>query len=239
MDKKYILGLQEISWIMKYDNNEKEYVKEEIRREFQLERMILFSDAVFAIVITLMAIEIHIPDSVRFNSAEELRLELVHLLPSVIAYTASFGFIGYTWYQHLQLFSLLKDYDKGIVFRNLLMLFFIGFFPFSASLIARPNHGIFLVALIYFAVIILAKSAQLALQYYILMKRPQLRINTDIHDEVIRFRKSRLAITMLAVMFLLTAFTLFLVKDAQEKPFAWSWFILFPILRRVLQKRIK
>ncbi|CAN5409115.1 hypothetical protein BH11BAC1_BH11BAC1_25180 [soil metagenome] len=57
---------------MKNKSNEREYVKEEIRSEFQLERMILISDAVFAIVITLMAIEIHIPDSVRFNSAEEL-----------------------------------------------------------------------------------------------------------------------------------------------------------------------
>jgi len=224
---------------MSKETQEKEYVKEEIRREFQLERMILFSDAVFAIVITLMAIEIHIPDAVRFNSSEELMHELLHLLPSVIAYTVSFAFIGFTWYQHLQLFSLLKDYDKGIVIRNLLMLFFIGFFPFSASLIARPNKGVFLVTLIYFAVILFAKGAQLALQYYILVKRPQLRINTDIHDEVIRFKKSRLAIILLAVMFVLTSFTMFLVKDIEEKPAAWTWFILFPILMRVLQKRIK
>src|SRR5436190_10651894 len=100
---------------MKAEKEEREYLKEEIRREFQLERMVLFSDAVFAIVITLMAIEIHIPESIRFHNSDELVHELVMLLPNIIAYAASFFYIGYTWYQHLEVFSLLKDYDRGLV----------------------------------------------------------------------------------------------------------------------------
>jgi len=100
---------------MSQDKENREYLKEEIRREFQLERMVLFSDAVFAIVITLMAIEIHIPEAVRFHTNEELIHELLMLLPNIIAYTASFTYIGHTWYQHLQVFSLLKDYDRGLV----------------------------------------------------------------------------------------------------------------------------
>src|SRR5437868_1619571 len=83
------------------------------------------------------------------------------------------------------------------------MLFFIGFFPFSVSLVARPNNGTYLAIFIYFTVILLAKSAQLALHHYILVKRPQLRINADIHDELIRFKKSRLAITLLCITFVL------------------------------------
>lgn len=46
---------------MKQDNLQE--LEDDIKKEFQLERMILFSDAVFAIVITLMAMEIHIPDT--------------------------------------------------------------------------------------------------------------------------------------------------------------------------------
>lgn len=42
-------------------NKEIETIKDEVKQEFQVERMILFSDAVFAIVITLMAIEIRLP----------------------------------------------------------------------------------------------------------------------------------------------------------------------------------
>jgi len=224
---------------MKADNQDREYLKDEIRREFQLERMVLFSDAVFAIVITLMAIEIHIPESLRFSNEDELIHELMMLLPNIIAYAASFFYIGYTWYQHLQVFSLLKDYDKGLVIRNLVMLFFIGFFPFGASIIARPNNGMFLIVLIYFLIILLSKSAQLVLTHYILVKRPNLRINTDISDHVLSFRKSRIAILMLVLMFALVTGTIAVIEDPEMKVIAWWWFFPFPFVLKYFQKRIK
>ena len=72
-------------------DKEEKNLKEEIRREFQLERMILFSDAVFAIAITLMAIEIKLPE----HSNESLRIQLFQLVPVILAYAVSFGFIGH------------------------------------------------------------------------------------------------------------------------------------------------
>jgi uncharacterized membrane protein len=224
---------------MKSEKEDREYLKDEIRREFQLERMVLFSDAVFAIVITLMAIEIHIPESVRFRSSEELSHELILLLPNIIAYAASFFYIGYTWYQHLQVFSLLKDYDKGLVIRNLVMLFFVGFFPFGASIIARPNNGMFMIIFIYFLIIILSKGAQLVLHHYILIKRPGLRINSDISEQMINYKKSRFVMIMLVIMFALVTTTTALIDDPELKPIAWWWFFPFPLLLRYFQKKIK
>jgi len=222
---------------MSKERQDKEYVKEEIRREFQLERMVLFSDAVFAIVITLMAIEIRVPEMASFASDDELGRALVKLLPNVIAYSVSFLFIGFTWYQHLQLFSLLKDYDKGLVVRNLLMLFFIGFFPFSASLVARPHNGVFIIIVIYFSTILLSRGAQLALQHYILIKHPELRINSDISEELSRFKNSKIVLLLLIVVFLLTSATLYLIPNPEYKPFAWWWFFLFPFLLRYFKKK--
>src|SRR3954468_5259568 len=95
----------------------KKYIKEEIKKEFQLERMILFSDAVFAIVITLMAIEIRMPETEGKLLAEQLPETLAHVAPTVLAYLVSFSFIGLIWYRHLQIFAVLKDYDKGLVIR--------------------------------------------------------------------------------------------------------------------------
>ena len=224
---------------MKSEKENREYLKDEIRREFQLERMVLFSDAVFAIVITLMAIEIHVPETVRFKNSEDLVHELVVLLPNIIAYAASFFYIGYTWYQHLEVFSLLKDYDRGLVVRNLVMLFFIGFFPFGASIIARPNNGMFLIIFIYFLIIILSKGAQLVLQHYILIKRPELRINTDITDQMISYKRSRIVVVLLLVMFILVTGTTAIIEDPEMKPIAWWWFFPFPFLLKYFQKRIK
>ena len=218
-------------------DHEKEYVKDEIRKEFQLERMILFSDAVFAIVITLMAIEIRLPEMEDGVTMEELRKNIIHLLPNVIAYTASFIFIGFTWYQHLRIFSLLKDYDKGLVFRNMILLFFIGFFPFSASLVARPKNATFLIIIIYFSIIVLCRSAQLVLQHYILVKRPQLRLRTDIHEEMLRFKKSRFVLFMLFIMFLLVMLTSYFIPDQEWKNMAWWWFFIFPVILRFYNKK--
>jgi len=110
---------------------EKKYLKEEIRKEFQIERMTLFSDAVFAIVITLMAIEIHLPHYEGAISNDILVSQIIHLIPVIIAYTGSFVFIGSFWYRHLQIFSLLKDYDGGLCSAIFSCCFLSGFFLFA------------------------------------------------------------------------------------------------------------
>jgi uncharacterized membrane protein len=83
--------------------------RDEIKTEFQLERMILFSDAVFAIVITLMAIEIKIPESNEKLNQVTLLKSVAHLVPTIASYMVSFFFIGRIWYEHLKIFSLVKS----------------------------------------------------------------------------------------------------------------------------------
>lgn len=213
---------------------ENQEIKDEIRKEFQLDRIILFSDAVFAIVITLMAIEIRLPK----NSTETFSLQMLHLVPVIIAYAASFGFIGQIWYQHLQVFGLLKGYDKGLIIRNLFMLFWIGFFPFSVTLIEEKSNN-FLSIIIYFLVVFICKGAQLMLQYYILVKRPELRVINGAHAELVRYKKSRLAIILLVIVFILVTSTMLILKNSEMMYFAWWWFFPFPFILKYFQKRIK
>ncbi len=219
--------------------NEKEYIKEEIRQEFQLERMILFSDAVFAIVITLMAIEIRVPEFEHSSGYSFVSHELVKIIPNLIAYAVSFFFIGMIWYQHLQLFSLLKDFDRGVVIRNLVMLFFIGLFPFSAALMVRLGNGFVISWVIYFMVIILSKGAQLVLQHYILYKRPELRKNTSLHEEIVQYKRSRISVIMLLIIFILVIITHNIIDLQENKDYAWFWVFPLPILMRYFRRRIK
>jgi len=219
--------------------NDKEYSRDEIRKEFQLERMVLFSDAVFAIVITLMAIEIHVPEIEKNTEYSIIVHEVMKLIPYLLAYSISFFFIGHTWYQHLQLFSLLKDYDKGLVVRNLVMLFFIGLFPFSAAFMLKIGNSISLSWAIYFSVIVLSKSAQLNLQHYILYKRPQLRIKASIHEDIVKYKRSRLIVATLIIVFFLILITNAFITNPEYKPLIWYWVFVIPVVLRVARKRIK
>ncbi|HLA56351.1 MAG TPA: TMEM175 family protein [Flavobacterium sp.] len=221
---------------MSNDTNE-EITREEIKKEFQLERMILFSDAVFAIVITLMAIEIKIPETVVLND-QTLPKALLHLTPTLLAYIVSFGFIGSIWYQHLKMFSMLKDYDKGLVVRNMVLLFFVGLFPFCATLIARVK-GQILPFLIYLIIILLCIMAQYLLYYYIVVKRPEIRLNIDITEHKNELYKRKVSLMVFSAAGILIVITYLLIPDPNMKSLSTLWMAAFSIVYAIIVKRKK
>lgn len=217
-------------------NHDNSISGDEIKKEFQLERMILFSDAVFAIVITLMAIEIKIPDSEGKLSNEILAHQLRHLLPVIMAYVVSFFFIGTIWYQHLKIFSLVKDYDKGLVIRNLILLFFIGLFPFSAAIITRSqgnSFGFF----IYFGIILCCLITQYLLQYYILVQRPTLRVNTDLKKHLFELKNRKILVIGLPIAFILIFLTFQFISAPDLRSLAPLWVLPVVVLYRLSIKR--
>lgn len=221
---------------MSHQEQQVEITEEEIKKEFQLERMILFSDAVFAIVITLMAIELRLPEGV--ISADELLEKLGHLLPNFIAYTASFFFIGSIWYEHLKMFSVLKDYDRGLVIRNLVLLFFIGLFPFSATVITRVHNsmeGFF----VYLGVIMLSLGAQYFLYQYIMVQHPELRNNANVETHLEELRKKRVSLIVNVVMLILIIISYFFIKDPNQKTLSLTWMAVMPIMYKTLMKKKK
>jgi uncharacterized membrane protein/RimJ/RimL family protein N-acetyltransferase len=108
----------------------------ELEREFELERMILFSDAVFAIAITLLVIDIKWPELPESIGGTAMRKLFRPTILQFCAFVASFFYIGRSWAQHLRLFRQLKRYNQRLINLNLLFLFFIITFPFTASGIA-------------------------------------------------------------------------------------------------------
>lgn len=105
----------------------------ESKKEFQLERMILFSDAVFAIAITLLVIEIKVPEIHEEISDKALSLSLVHLVPKFLGFLISFLLIGLYWTVHHRMFGYVTDYNNRLLWLNLFFLFFIVLMPFSTG----------------------------------------------------------------------------------------------------------
>jgi TMEM175 potassium channel family protein len=101
----------------------------------QLERLTFFSDAVFAIAITLLVIEIHVP---RLGIADDAAYltALAELRPSFMGFALSFLVIGALWAAHHRVFGLLSDYSPKVLPSNLLLLMVVAFMPFATALMS-------------------------------------------------------------------------------------------------------
>jgi uncharacterized membrane protein len=95
-------------------------------------RVEAFSDGVFAIAITLLVLELKVPDV-----KEGLDGALWHNWPSYAAYVVSFAVIGIMWVNHHAMFHRVRVVDRPLLFLNLLLLMFVALVPFPTALVAR------------------------------------------------------------------------------------------------------
>ena len=100
------------------------------------ERVVFFSDAVFAIVITLLVLELKVPH-VTEHTESALRHALFELFPRVIGFVVSFLIIGLMWIEHHRIFRYIDNYNGGLLWRNLLLLLCVSFVPFPTALFSE------------------------------------------------------------------------------------------------------
>jgi uncharacterized membrane protein len=105
----------------------------ELKKEFQLERMILFSDAVFAIAITLLAIELKVPAIIHDVTDHKLAESLAEMIPKFIGFLMSFFIIGQYWTIHHRLFGFVVNYNLRLMWLNLLFLLGVVLMPFTSA----------------------------------------------------------------------------------------------------------
>lgn len=130
-----------------------------------LERLVFFSDAVFAIAITLLVIEIAVPHlghvGHRGTHIQYVQ-ELANLLPSFFGYFLSFFVIGAYWAGHHRAFGLAATYDPKIVWPNMSMLCLIAFMPFATAFLS-DNMGALVPAIFYNSVLLILSLLNLRL----------------------------------------------------------------------------
>ena len=115
-----------------------------------LERLGFFCDAVFAIAITLLVIEIHIPH-LEADAGDAAYLEaLDRLIPNFVGFVISFAVIVLFWAGHHRAFSLATRYDQRIVPWNLLLLGTIAFMPFVTGFLSA-HTGARVPAILYWS----------------------------------------------------------------------------------------
>ena len=114
------------------------------------------SDGVFAIVLTLLVLDIRVPEGVL---VDDLSTALTVLGPKVLVYLISFVVIGGAWGAHQRMLSQIKRGDGLLVLFNLFSLLFVSLVPASAALLGRSPKSLFAIAVFAADVILIQLSA--------------------------------------------------------------------------------
>jgi uncharacterized membrane protein len=100
-------------------------------------RVEALTDGIFAVAMTLLVIELKVPDPHLIHSQEELLQALADLVPKAASWIISFLVLSVFWISHHRLFHYVRYVDTGLLWRNLFQLGFVSLMPFSAALLGE------------------------------------------------------------------------------------------------------
>lgn len=126
-------------------------------------RLLAFTDGVFAIIITILVLELRVPD---LGSGQSLREALGDIRPTFVAFVISFLLVGMYWTWHRSAFTQVRYIDRNAVWLNLLFLLPVAVIPFAASVLGEyPTESTALH--IYGVVLIVATLFRVVLDWYL------------------------------------------------------------------------
>ena len=123
-------------------------------------RLEAFSDAVIAIIITIMVLELKVPHG---DSLETL----VPLVPVFLSYVLSFVYVGIYWNNHHHMLHASRKVSGSVLWANLHLLFWLSLFPFATGWMGE-NHFAAMPSALYGGVLLMAAVAYLVLQQTII-----------------------------------------------------------------------
>ncbi len=185
-------------------------------------RMEAFSDGVFAIIITIMVLDLKVPQSGNFAA-------LMGTLPLFLSYVLSFVFVGLYWNNHHHLLQATEHISGGVLWANLHLLFWLTLAPFVTAWIGQ-NYKAVAPAAVYGAVLFCAGMA-----YYILTKSLLAHHGKDsrLARAVGRDVKGQMSVVIYALGIAL-AFWRVWAADVCYVLVALMWFVPDPRIERVV-----
>jgi TMEM175 potassium channel family protein len=133
------------------------------------DRVVFLSDGVFAIVLTILVLEIKVPHDL---SQDSFRHALAELRPTLVAWIISFLITAMFWVAHRDIFARVRFVNRDLVWLNLLFLLPAALLPFAASLLGEyPDNR---VALQLYGIVAVAVSVMRFTMYWYVVRRPKL-----------------------------------------------------------------
>lgn len=168
------------------------------------ERLTFFSDAVFAIAITLLVIEIKVPH-LESTDWHEVPRALAALSHSLFGYVLSFLVIGRFWQGHHITMQLMDRHIRRITWPNLLMLLFIAFMPFATAFMSEnmANLG----ALLFYNLVLLAVALAYMWVVHIATDAAHVRTGTSAETRATARARSHGVVATILLTLAITPFT--------------------------------
>ena len=133
------------------------------------ERVGAFTDGVFAIIITILVLEIGVPPDLDERS---LREALEETGPELLAWVISFLITGMYWVWHRDLFTQIRFVNRGVVWLNLLFLLPAALIPFAAGVLGEYHDNA--IGLHVYGLVLIAVAVMRLLLYWYVMANPRL-----------------------------------------------------------------
>jgi TMEM175 potassium channel family protein len=201
----------------------------EASRSRDRDRIINLSDGVFAIAITLLILDIRVPDMPENLVATELPAALLALWPKYLGYLLSFVGISTFWMIHQSIFRPIRAYDRVLLYLNFVFLMVVAFVPFPTSLLGEyGNHQ--LPVAIYAATLAIGRLLLTAIHWYSTRDGRLLEEAQD--PRIVRFFLIR-GLTIPAIFLLSIGISFFSVSAA-----IWTWFIMLAVDAIILRRRM-
>ncbi len=176
-------------------------------------RLEAFSDGVFAILITIMVLELHAPEGATFEA-------LKPLLPKFISYILSFTYVAIYWNNHHHLLQSVNHVNGKVLWSNMLLLFCISLIPFVTAWMGENHFSASPVALYGIVLLMAALSYPLLLNSLIRLHGKDSLLAKSIGSDA----KGKISISIYAVGILISFFNSW-IGFASYCLVACIWFI--------------
>jgi uncharacterized membrane protein len=185
-------------------------------RGLDIDRMVYFSDAVFAIAMTVLVLSIRVPDVPGGQLGHALR----RLMPSIWSYFLSFAVIGLFWLAHHRMFHNVRRGDGATLVLNLVLLALVAVFPFPTDVLGR--YGNRPLGTIVYAAAVAAVGIAFSVLWWHVSHTPGLLCPDTSHDHVVQ---AQLRSTTIVVVFALSIPIALWSPDAAK----YFWVLAIPL----------
>ncbi len=152
-------------------------------------RLETLTDGVFAIVMTLLILDIKVPMVPRASVTEDLPAALTLLWPRILSYAISFVLLGVYWIGHHALFHYIRKSDRTLLWINMIFMMAVAFVPFSAALMSE--YGRQAIAVRIYGLNQLAAGLSLYAQWWYATRGRRL-VDHDLDPRIIRLASQRI-----------------------------------------------